>query len=287
MTPRPAAAYDLVVIQSFDNPVYAKAIEGYTSTCGGTVTTFTLNKDKTIDDSDLLTIKNKKPAAILAIGPSALEQILAKKPPMPVVFTAVTEKPNNLSPAAGILMNVPMDRQIDTLVKIDPQVKTIGVVYNPAKTQYFVDDLEKAAKARNLTVIAKVATSQQDAVRELTALFPQVNAYIFAPDTSIHSDPLEKAAGALSLKLKVPVVGFKGSQLGNGFLFASEMDPLEMGKQAGDVTKDLVAGRKPPTPYMPVKKYNLILNPKVADQFGLHIPVEIAAGAKIFGPDTD
>jgi putative ABC transport system substrate-binding protein len=282
-----ASAYEVVVVQSFKNPVYDKTIEGFEQTCGGTIVTFTLNKEKRLDDDDLAQIKSKHPSAILAIGQSALTEILTKNPPMPVLFTAVTEKPSGSNPAAGILMNVPMERQLDTLLKIDPSLKSIGVIYNPSKTQYFVDDLQKAAKARGVTVTAVVATSGPDAVKDLITLFPTVDAYVLAPDTSIHSEPLEKMAGQLSVKLKKPVVGFKGTQLASGFLFASEMDPLEMGKQAGDIAHDLVAGKKPATPYMPVKKFKLILNPKVADALGLKIPADVSAGAKIYGVDSE
>jgi putative ABC transport system substrate-binding protein len=287
LVPVSASAYDVVVVQSIANPIYDKAIEGFQQTCGGDVITFTLNKEKHLDEDDLAEIKTKKPAAILAIGPSALTEILLKKPPMPVLFTAITEKPASATPAAGILMNVPMDKQLDTLLRIAPSVKSIGVIYNPAKTQYFVDDLLRAAKAKNVTVTAIVSTSAPDAVKQLGTLFPTVDAYILAPDTSIHSEPLEKSAGQLSVKLKKPVVGFKGTQLSNGFLFASELDPLEMGKQAGEVTHDILNGKKPASPFSSVKKFKLILNTKVADALGLKIPPDVASGAKIYGVDSE
>lgn len=287
VAPSYAQAYEVVVVQSFKNPVYDKTIEGFQDTCGAQVTTFTLNKEKALDEDDFAEIKTKRPGAILAIGQSALNEILSKHPPMPVLFTAVSERPANNTPAAGILMNVPMERQLDTLLKIAPAVKSIGVIYNPAKTQYFVDDLVRAAKAKGLAVNAIVSTSQQDAVKNLSALFPLVDAYVLAPDTSIHSEALEKAAGMLAAKLKKPVVGFKGAQLSNGFLFASEMDPLEMGKQAGEVTHEILTGKKPANPFSSVKKFKLILNPKVADQLGLKIPPEVASGAKIYGVDAE
>lgn len=278
-----AGAYDIVVVQSFDSPIYQKAIEGFQQTSGGTVTTYTLNKDKKIEQGDFDEIKNKRPAAILAVGPSALTEILAKKPPkgVPVVFAAVTDKPEDQNPDAGVLMNVPMDKQLEALTSIAPNVKTVGIIYNPAKTQYFVDDLIAAAKIRKITVVMRQVSSKQDAVKELSALLPTVDAYLFAPDTSIHGEILEKSAATLSLKHRIPIVGFKGSQCANGFLFASEMDPLEMGKQAGDVTKALLAGRKPSPLYVPVKKFNLVVNSKVATQLGLSIPPEIAKGAKL------
>ena len=286
LAPWRALAYDVIVVQSFKNEVYNKVVEGYQDTCGGTVTTFTLNKDKQLDEDDLAEIKAKRPAAILAIGASALTEILNRKPPMPVLFTAVTEKPTSTTPAAGVLMTIPMDRQLETLLKIAPGVKSVGVIYNPAKTQYFVDDLNHAAHAHGISVNAVVATSDRDAVKDLDTLFPTVDAYIFAPDLTVHSETLEKAAGIASAKLKKPVIGFKGAQLANGILFATEMDPLEMGKQAGEVTHDLLNGRKPATPYVPVKKFKLILNPKVADQMGLKIPAQVASGATIYGADN-
>lgn len=285
--PARALAYDVVVVQSFQNEVYNKVIEGYQGTCGGQVTTFTLNKQKALDEDDLAEIKAKRPAAILAIGPSALSEILSRKPPMPVLFTAITEKPSNASPAGGVLMTIPMDRQLETLKKIAPQVKSIGVIYNPAKTQYFADDLIHAARQKGMTVNAVVATSAPDAVKDLSPLFQTVDAFVLAPDLTVYSETLEKAAGMLSLKLKKPVVGFKGSQLANGILFATEMDPLEMGKQAGDLTHELLVGKRPSEPFAPVKKYRLILNPKIAEQLGLRIPPEVASGAKIYGVNDE
>lgn len=281
-----AYAYEIAVVQSLQNPVYDKTIEGFQTTCGGDVTTYTLDKDtKKLADDDLAEIKRRKPSAILAIGPSALVEISSKQPPMPVVFTAVTEKPPNVSPAAGVLMNVPMDRQLETLVKIAPGVKSIGVVYNKAKTDYFVDDLTRAAKARGLSVQAVEAASQQEALRHLNTIFGSADAIFLSPDTVVHSPQLEELAGKLSLQKKKPVVGFRGTQLANGFLFASEMDPVEMGKQAGTVTKAILAGKKPPQPYEPVRKYKLILNSKVAAALELTVPADVAAEAKIFGEE--
>lgn len=281
-----AGAYEIAIVQSLQNPVYDKTIEGFETTCGGDVTTYTLDKDtKKLAESDLADIKSRKPSAILAIGPSALLEIFSKKPPMPVVFTAITEKPANVSPAAGVLMNVPMDRQLDTLLKIAPSVKSVGVVYNKGKTLYFVSDLQRAAKAKNIAIQAVDVATPEDAVKALSTLFNTVDAIFLSPDTSVHSPQLEQLAGRLSIQKKKPVIGFRGSQLSNGFLFASEMDPIEMGKQAGDVTKQILAGKKPTQPYEPVRKYKLILNSKVATQLDLTVPADVSAGAKIFGDE--
>jgi putative tryptophan/tyrosine transport system substrate-binding protein len=281
-----AGAYEIAIVQSLQNPVYDKTIEGFETTCGGQVTTYTLDKTtKTLTANDLADIKSRKPSAILAIGPSALLEIFSKKPPMPIVFTAITEKPANVSPAAGVLMNVPMDKQLETLLKLSPGVKSIGVVYNKSKTLYFVSDLQRAAKARNINVEAIDVATQEDAVKALSGLFNTADAIFLSPDTSVHSAQLEQLAGRLSLSKKKAVVGFRGSQLSNGFLFASEMDPIEMGKQAGDVTKQLLAGKKPTQPYEPVRKYKLILNTKVATQLDLVVPADVSAGAKIFGDE--
>lgn len=278
----PAAAYDVVVLQSFESQVYAKAIEGYEQTCGGTVTTYTLGKDKKLAPGDLDAIKRANPAAILALGPSALTEIVQKKPPVPVIFTAVSEKPKDVTTAAGILMTIPMEKQVDTMLKLAPAVRTIGVVYNPAKTQYFVDDLVRSAKARGVEVKTVAASSAQDAVKQLNGLFPTIGAYMFAPDTSVHSAVLEKAALSLSIKHKVPVIGFSPTQCANGALFASELDAVEMGKQAGEVTRQIVEEKRNPTPqYAPIKKYKLHVNPKVADQLGLRIPGDVASGAAL------
>lgn len=281
-----AGAYEIAIVQSLQNPVYDKTIEGFETTCGGQVTTYTLDKDtKKLTENDLADIKSRKPSAILAIGPSALLEIVSKKPPMPVVFTAITEKPANVSPAAGVLMNVPMERQIDTLLKISPSVKSVGVVYNKAKTLYFVADLQRAAKAKGVAIEAIHVETPEDAVKALSGLFNTADAIFLSPDTSVHSTQLEQLAGRLSLQKKKAVIGFRGSQLSNGFLFASEMDPVEMGKQAGDVTKQILAGKKPTQQYEPVRKYKLILNKKVAAQLDLVVPADVSAGAKIFGDE--
>lgn len=284
--PADGGAYEIAVVQSLENPVYDKTIEGFEATCGGQVTTYTLDKaTKTLTANDLADIKSRKPSAILAIGPSALLEIVSKKPPMPVVFTAITEKPANVSPAAGVLMNVPMERQLETLLKIAPGLKSVGVAYNKSKTAYFVADLERAAKAKNVLVQAVDVATPEEAVKAMSGLFNTTDAVFLSPDTSVHSTQLEQLAGKLSVQKKKPVIGFRGSQLANGFLFASEMDPIEMGKQAGDVTKQILAGKKPAQPYEPVRKYKLILNTKVAAQLDLTVPADVSAGAKIFGEE--
>lgn len=281
-----AGAYEIAIVQSLQNPVYDKTIEGFETTCGGQVTTYTLDKDtKKLNENDLADIKSRKPSAILAIGPSALLEIVSKKPPMPVVFTAITEKPANVSPAAGVLMNVPMERQLETLLKISPSVKSVGVVYNKSKTLYFVADLQRAAKAKGLAIEAIHVETAEQAVKALSGLFNTADAIFLSPDTAVHSSQLEQLAGRLSLQKKKAVIGFRGSQLSNGFLFASEMDPVEMGKQAGDVTKQILAGKKPTQQYEPVRKYKLILNTKVASQLDLVVPADVSAGAKIFGDE--
>lgn len=281
-----AFAYEIAIVQSLQNPVYDKTIEGFQATCGGEVTTYTLDKNtRKLADHDLAEIKRRNPSAILAIGPSALIEITSQQPTVPVVFTAVTEKPADLTPAAGVLMNVPMERQLDTLMRIAPAVKSVGVVYNKEKTGYFVDDLARAAKARGLTVLALQAGSPQEGLRLLPDAFNGSDAIFIAPDTTVHSPQLEDLAGKLSLQRKKPVVGFRGTQLAKGFLFASEMDPLEMGKQAGAVTKQILAGKKPSPAYESVRKYKLILNNKVAAALDLTVPADVSAEANIFGED--
>ncbi|MGH7410873.1 MAG: ABC transporter substrate-binding protein, partial [Candidatus Methylomirabilis sp.] len=137
--PLPGEAAKIVALKSADVDVYNEALEGFKSVAGQSIVSeYDMEGDLQRGKGFLARLRSgPKPDLIFAIGIWALQVVVEEVRNIPVVFamvlnpsTVIGQEARNIT---GASMNVPIEQQIALLKRVSPQVRRIGVIYDPAK----------------------------------------------------------------------------------------------------------------------------------------------------------
>ncbi len=112
-------------------------------------------------------IKERPPRLILTIGTLATQTALREADDIPIVAGLVSNlddlrKSKN---ATGVVLDFPFVTQFEWMHKLVPEIKIIGVLYNPKENQAKIDAAIQAAKKEGLILLPKVGRNSQSAAR--------------------------------------------------------------------------------------------------------------------------
>lgn len=281
--PLPADAARIVVLKSADVEVYNEALDGFKTAIGqSAVSEYDMEGDLQRGRRFLARLKSgPKPDLVFAIGIWALQVVVEEVRDTPVVFAMVLnppavigQEPRNIT---GASMNVPIEQQIALLRRVSPQVRRIGVVYDPSKTGFLVRQAERIAQQQGVRLVAKAIASSKDAFAALDAMQGEIDALWILPDLTVLAQESVQYMLLLSFRNKIPLLGLSENQAKMGALlglsFGSGQD---IGSQAGELANQILSGRSAEEiPFTSARKLKLTVNLKTASKLGLQIPKEI------------
>jgi putative ABC transport system substrate-binding protein len=236
-------------------------------------------------------IAGEKPDLVLAIAtPSAqaCAQVIKKAPHMreiPLLFSAVTDPKgaglvDDLDrPGAnitGVSDMTPVDKHLDMIMDIHPELESIGVVYNSgeANSKTLVNMLREAAKARGVEVEEATAPKSSDVYAAGKSLVGRADAVYVPTDNTVVSalESLVKVCEQNGLPLYAADV----DSVPRGAVAALGFDYFLHGKQAGAMAHDILEGQSPAeTPVEFQEEMSLHLNMAAARKMGVDIPAEV------------
>lgn len=210
------------------------------------------------DQANLQTMVDKlagKNDLNFAIATPAAQALLNVDSETPAVFTAVTdpvsaglvdslEKPGGNMTGSIDATNV--EGQIEMLLKVVPNAKTVGIFYNSSEVNSEVqaEQAQKALEAAGLSVVVKTVTTTNDVQQVMTSLAGQVDAIYLPTDNTVASTA--STIGEILKKAKVPAIGSDEAYL-EGVLFTYGVDFHGIGVQAGELAAKILKGEKPAT----------------------------------------
>lgn len=246
------------------------------------------------DQSTLSTISDRfvseEVDLVLAIATPAAQAIAGKTTEIPILATAVTDfvvaklVESNEVPGGNVSgttdMN-PIEDQIDLLMQLVPEAKTVGLIYNSGEDNSVLQaELATAAiEARNLAVTEVTVTSTNDVQQAMQSLVTKCDAiYIPTDNTLASSMPIVEGVCAES---KTPVICGESSMVEAGGLATLSINYYKLGYQTGLMAlRILVDGADISTmPIETLEDMDLAFNLEVADTIGLTIPEELLAKA--------
>lgn len=201
---------------------------------------------------------------------------------IPVIFCAVsdpvaaelvksTDKPGDTCTGTSDVLN--LDAQVDLIQSMQPDVKTIGVLYTTSEANSItqLNNLKKIADKRGLKVEASGVQNSSDIPSAASALCGKVDCLNNFTDNNIVNNlsvVLDAANDA-----KIPVYGSEVEQVKNGCLAAVSIDYVSLGKTTGKMAIDVLNGSDPAT--MAVKTISdatPVINTEVAKTLNISIP---------------
>jgi putative tryptophan/tyrosine transport system substrate-binding protein len=183
----------------------------------------------------------------------------------------------------GILFNqnVLGAKRVELLREIAPNVSRVALLMNPTNPNVDVERMDAEAGARKLGLETVTVNARNE--REIDTAFEQLlgakaDGIITATDP-ITLDRREQIV-AFANRNKLPVVGFVRQFAAVGGLLSYGPSISWMYRQAGDYVAQILRGANPAElPVLQPTQFELVINLKTANAFGLTVPLTLQAAA--------
>lgn len=236
-------------------------------------------------------LRKKNPQLLVTLGSAATEKVSKTIKDAPVLFCMVLNplasgfirsmntSGNNLT---GASLDIPTHIQFDALRSIVPNLKRIGVIYNPQETEKVVEQARKVAREMGLELFAVPIASEDKVPEALRAMERGVDALWSVADSTTFTSASMEPIFLYTLRNKLPFMGLSPAFVKAGALLALAIDYQEVGAQCGGLAAKLLAGESPSSlPITTPQKTVLHINLKTAETIGLKIPPERLKGAVV------
>jgi putative ABC transport system substrate-binding protein len=273
--PLPADAFNVIVVKSAELKPYQDALRGFRDACNCDAQELKLEEG---DGGG--TILRKSPDAVVAIGTTVFKKVRAIER-LPVIYVmvmpseAVPALPPNIS---GVSMDISPETYISTMKELFPKTKKIGLLYDPQHTAAFVAEATKAARAAGLELVDKQVRDPREIPDLLDKMRGTIDVLWMVPDATIATAEAVDYLLHFSFQNSVPVFSFSKKYVEMGAVAALDVDPYDMGAQAGEILKRLKAGKTGAIRAW-ARASHLTVNSKVAAKMGLKIKDDITKRA--------
>lgn len=231
----------------------------------------------------------ENPDVLVGIATPTAQALVSATRDIPVVFTAVTdpvgaklvkqlEQPGKN--VTGLSDLSPIAQHVELIKELLPNVKSIGVVFNPgeANAVTLVELLKENAKAQGIDVVEATALKSAD-VQSATQAISAKSDIIYAPTDNTVASAIEGMIVAAN-QAKTPVFGGATSYVEKGAIAGLGFDYYQVGVQTADYVAAILEGQKPGQLDVKVAKgSDLVVNPKAAEMLGITLPESVVARA--------
>jgi len=269
----------VAVIKSGEIKPYQDALAGFKDVCKVKTTEYNM-ADETGNSPEIVKkIKDNKPDLILTIGTKAAVLANQEISNIPIIFLMVS-RPKKYGligkNITGVSLNIPAKVQFKTLKSIIPQLKTIGVIYNPEISGKAVEIAATDARDLDLELFAIEINSEKDVPIALRTMKGSIDAmWMVIDETVVNSQSIPHII-LFTIRNKIPFMGLSVRFAQDGALLALQNDYKNMGRQSGKIANQILDGKSvDKIPIASPEKNELVLNLKTAKLIGIDIPADI------------
>jgi len=242
------------------------------------------------DQSNLSTISDRfvanKVDLVLAIATPAAQSIAGKTKDIPILGTAITDYEaaklvdSNEAPGGNVSgttdMN-PIREQIELLVKLVPDVQTIGVIYTSSEDNSIVQaEIAKAViEEMGLTYTEVTITNSNDVQQAAQSIVQDCDA-LYLPTDNILASSMPVING-VTVESKTPVICGESGMVIAGGLATLGINYYDLGYQTGLMAVKILKGEAEPATMAieSATEFDYAINGVVAEEIGLVIPADL------------
>lgn len=235
---------------------------------------------------------NNKVDLICAIATPAAQTVANMTKDIPIVATAVTDYEeaklvvSSQEPKGNVTgttdMN-PVDQQVDLMLAIAPDTKTIGVVYcsSEVNSQMQVRMMKTYAESKGIEVIETTVSTVNDIQQAVQSLIGKVQV-IYAPTDNVIASAIPTLISVTD-PAKIPVICGEANMVKAGALATIGVDYYKLGFQTGEMAADILSGKAKPEmmPIQSLKEMQVTVNEAAAEKLGVKIPESLLKNAEI------
>ena len=219
---------------------------------------------------------------IYAVGTPAAQGAAENGADIPVLFNAVTdaeiaelvetnEKPNGI--VTGVSDYFSSKTQLETFIRIFPEVKTIGAVYNinEKNSEVQIDELKANGAELGIGIESIGISNVNDVSQAMASLVSKSDGLFAITDNLISSSA--PIIGEIMAEAKLPSMAAEEGPAERGLLFAEGISYKYLGELAGEMAKDILVNGVAPAD-MAVRfaeETTLMVNAEAAEALGIDL----------------
>lgn len=248
------------------------------------------------DQSNLQSIANRfvsgKYDLIGAISTPAAQSMANATKEIPIICTAIADFENaklmasEAKPDANVTGTHdrgPLDKQVALIREIQPDVKTIGILYNSSEINSVIQAkrLREACVPLGIELKELTVNSTNDVQQVAEAFVGHVDA-IFVPTDNVVASSIPNLM-AIANRGKIPVYGAEAGHVKSGAFASESISFYDIGVRAGEMAADILEGKKTvkDLPVEGAAQSKLYINKQEMETLGLQIPQSVLDRATI------
>ncbi|CAM5357584.1 Putative ABC transport system substrate-binding protein OS=Eoetvoesiella caeni OX=645616 GN=DFR37_101188 PE=4 SV=1 [Eoetvoesiella caeni] len=230
-----------------------------------------------------------RPDVIVAIATPSAQAVVAATKDIPVVYAAVTDPvAAQLVPSmqasgtnvTGVSDGLSLEKQVDLIQQALPQVKRVGMVYNPgeANSVVVVKRLHELLPQRGMSLVEASAPRSVDVGAAARSLVGKVDVIYTNTDNNVVS--AYEALVKVGNDAKIPLIASDTDSVKRGAIAALGINYHDLGLQTGAMAIRILKGAKPgEMPSETSDKLELFVNPGAAKKQGVKLSDAFVASA--------
>lgn len=275
------SGYSAVIVKSLDIPAYNDVAEGFKKQCRhygiSLMATYDLKGDIEEGKRHVQIIKELKPEPDIIITIGVLATTLARKhiSNIPLLFCAVINhelldlRGENIY---GISSSVPFEEQFAVVNKMFQSQKTIGIIYDPAKTERIVSELTSLGSMYNYKFITRKVTSRNTIKPALDDIGEKIDVLWIVPDDTVISKESIGIFQDAVTKNRLPIFCTSSALVRTGALVSISPDYYSIGEQAAKMAQGLLHDPSQNAPRcMKPEKLTITINARTAEMLKVDI----------------
>lgn len=204
---------------------------------------------------------------------------------IPVIFTAITD-PEQAGLAEGNITGtsdkLPVEAQLELIRALQPDAKTIGILYTTSEPNSVsaIAEYEEKAGDFGFTIEALGVTAQSEVTQAADTLISKgVDCFSNLTDNNVVgvlSSVLEKTDEA-----GIPIYGSEIEQVKLGCVASAGIEYVELGRQTGRMAAKILTGEASAydMDYETITEYGIYINSEAMARFGIELPETLAGKA--------
>lgn len=228
---------------------------------------------------------SEKPDAIVALATQTAQALANTTKTIPIVFTAVTDPVSAKltqsweatgTNVTGVSDYLPIDKQVELIQKVKPNVKKVGFIYNPGEVNSVIvlKELQTILSQKGIELVPVAAQRTSDIPTAALSLKGKVDVIYSNTDNNVVS--AYEALVKVGNQYKIPLIASEPDSVARGASIALGMSYYDLGRQAGKQVVRILQGENPGTIAPEIgAKTELAINEEAAKNQGLVIPDEL------------
>jgi len=233
---------------------------------------------------------------MVPLSTPCLQALVAAPRRSPVVFGTVSSPveagagrsiDDHLPDVTGAIWSAPNPRLFDWLRRVAPDVRSVGVLYNPSDANAFreKEEVRVLLESHGLRLVERTVANPSDVPQAAQSLLAAgVEAVFGMSDATVAT----AFAGLVQecRKGRVPLLADDASTMGSGALFSCGASPILEGRRTGRLILRVLAGESPASiPFAPSEDAETTVDLAAAAALGITLPTDLMKEAvRFFNP---